>query len=60
MSDAVYKEDWKPGDKVKVVDYSAAHGMEGVVWDVTPHDIIIVELGDCLWPVTRPRDLVPA
>jgi hypothetical protein len=56
----------KAGDRVKIKDFSEAHGDIGTVWFITSDGIIVVELdedeekeiteGTC-WLVTNERDL---
>lgn len=50
----------KLGDRVKIFDWSEAHGDIGVIWSLpslededSGNDIILIELdGGALWPVT--------
>lgn len=43
---------FKTGDKVKVQDYSIAHGSTGVVMWVQQNGIIVADIGeDSAWPV---------
>lgn len=44
---------FKQGDKVRVVDGSEAHNDIGVVDWVQADGIILVDLGECIWPVTE-------
>ena len=48
----------KIGTRVIVKDYSEAHGLYGVVFDVQDNGIILVELDtECVWPVENESEL---
>ncbi len=53
---------WKPGDRVRVVDGSEAHGDLGAVWLVQDNGIVMVELDGygSLWPILEDRELEAA
>ena len=42
---------WKAGDIAMLVDHSDRHGDIGVIWHVQDNAIILLDLGDCIWPV---------
>lgn len=47
----------KKGDRVYIADFSDAHGDAGTIYDIQDDGLIIVDLGECLWPVFSERDL---
>lgn len=48
----------KIGNRVIIKDYSEAHGLYGVVFDVQDNGIILVELDtECVWPVDDEYEL---
>jgi len=44
---------FKEGDKVRIVDGSEAHNDIGLVDWTQADGIILVDLGECIWPVTE-------
>ena len=44
---------FKEGDKVRIVDGSEAHNDIGLVDWIQADGIILVDLGECIWPVTE-------
>lgn len=42
---------WTVGDVVEIIDHSDAHGDIGTIYAIGS-ETILVELADCLWPVT--------
>ena len=42
---------FKEGDNVIVQDYSEAHGDLGKIWKIQANGIVLIDLGECIWPV---------
>jgi hypothetical protein len=41
----------KEGDKVLINDHSEAQGYPGKVVDIMMNGLVLIDIGECLWPV---------